>query len=254
MTPFQAAAHGICGQRACRLARLGKQQKLGVFRRASERARRREEQARERQERRLAQATQARGKQAETLGIPGPESFAVIVLPLNERRLVPLPRRRRYRFAARLTRLLEDLERDAPDAVPASTVRRQPCEPAASALGMACATCRGRCCVRGGTLAYLNVPLLQRYMAARGQASRRDVLEAYCRHLPDKSYEGSCVFHSGTGCTLPPEMRADTCHSFVCTGFSELQDRAARLGERRFFLAAVGADDNVRSRFVGATG
>lgn len=251
MTRFQATARGTCGTRACRVAELSARLRQGVFRQAKERSRLRAERAATQHEGKLARATMLRGELATAQGVRSPESYAVIVLPANPRRPAPLSRRRRYRFAGRLAKLLEGMVQESPNKGHAAPAPQGPMEPAASVMAEACATCGGRCCRRGGTRAYLDEALLQRVRRLPGLNGARDILEAYCRHLPETSYSKSCVFQSATGCTLPPEMRANTCHNFVCSGLSEIQDRIVGRGDTRFFLAATGPDrNNMRGVFV----
>jgi hypothetical protein len=44
----------------------------------------------------------------------------------------------------------------------------------------------------------------------------RDVLAAYLDRLVHRTETHSCVNHGANGCSLPREMRSDTCNDFYC--------------------------------------
>ena len=168
-----------------------------------------------------------------------------IVTPANTRKLTPLPRRRKYRFVNRLRKLIaENAHHDVDDD---QTVVRQAAD-VLPILGSACANCRGSCCQRGGTAAYIDRRVVKRYLAKNPSASPRDLIEAYCQYLPAESYRGSCVYHSAIGCALPREMRSNSCNNTVCDGFAELRNRVVHDGQDKFFLAAMDALRVVRTR------
>ena len=73
-------------------------------------------------------------------------------------------------------------------------------------LNVACAPCQGRCCLRGGSHAYLSVATIQEYRARQTTTGVREILDAYCRHLVRETYRNSCIFHTTDGCSLPAEM------------------------------------------------
>ena len=49
------------------------------------------------------------------------------------------------------------------------------------------------------------------------------VLALYLSHLPDASMAGSCIHHTRQGCSLPREMRSQTCNQFRCGPLALLQ-------------------------------
>ena len=228
-----------CGRRQCRAAHR------------AEEVRRHEAQRRqEYYSRSLERATVLRDSIGPASSRDDPAAYAVIITPANQRRRVPLPRSRRYRFARRLTALIEEVLRSPPetrllnqgtDEIPASAL---------PILALACANCRGHCCLRGDTRAYLDATAIQRYRARHPEADSRQIIEAYCHLLPDAVYEGSCVFHSSTGCGLAGEMRSNTCLNTVCGGLGEIGSRITLDAQRKFFLAASDKHGVVRSQFA----
>ncbi len=46
----------------------------------------------------------------------------------------------------------------------------------------------------------------------------RAVLRLYVERVPDVGYDGSCIFHGKSGCTLDRSMRSDVCNSYYCGG------------------------------------
>ena len=194
--------------------------------------------------RRLARATKLRNASAPTLGVHAPESYRVIITPVNERTIVPLSGKRRYRFVKRLIRLVKSTLQDA-QLDPRSLEGNQQSLPI---LGTACANCEGKCCVRGGTGAHLDSDAISRFANIHPDAEFRDIVEAYHRSLPFTVYRDSCVFHSADGCSLPRYMRSATCLNTVCGGVVELRQRIELDGESRFFLAAVNKNGAVRGK------
>lgn len=183
---------------------------------------------------------------AATFGIQTPESYRVIILPANERPVTPLPKKRRYRFIKRLIQLADSALGETPHAA----ISRDSIAPAAPIMATACSTCRGKCCLRGGTRAYLHASTIRRVAARIGvNATVDDILRAYWQHLPVETYRHSCVFHSRTGCGLPPPMRSTTCLNTICSGIAELRNRNQLDGESDFFLAAANSMRIVRGRF-----
>jgi hypothetical protein len=117
-------------------------------------------------------------------------------------------------------------------------------------LAATCATCGGFCCLLGETHAFLDVPTLRRYMQQNGTEDVREVEAAYAGYLPRESYENSCVYHTETGCALPPEMRSDVSVRFSCGELDAVLERYYEDGRRRFFLASMDEDQVLRYRFV----
>jgi len=93
----------------------------------------------------------------------------------------------------------------------------------AGLFGQSCATCRGKCCLRGGTHAFQTVETLDRWFALHPDASVEDCREAYFSHLKSNSVEGSCVFHGSRGCELPRAWRGDMCNTWICHSLQRIR-------------------------------
>ena len=198
----------------------------------------------------MSQAIAERERQAAACPSDATDTWAAIVTPANTRKLKLLPRRRKYRFAKRLLKLingvaasggLDRFDTDQASVAPASEL---------SIVGTACSNCRGHCCSRGGTSAFIDERLIKRFVLRRPTSPLIDMLRLYCSYLPMKTYEGSCVFHSATGCSLPRDLRSNTCNNTICGGVAELEARASLDGQRQFFLAALSKQGVERSQFA----
>ena len=193
----------------------------------------------------LVRATRLRNAIAPVLGVLSPEIYRAIITPVNGRSIVPLTRKRRYRFVKRLIRLVEGTFQDA-QREPRPLENNQQSLPI---LETACANCEGKCCVRGGTGAHLDRDAIRRFLSKHPEADSRNIIETYCLSLPLATYRGSCVFHSANGCGLPRYMRSAICLNTVCGGVVELRLRIELDGESKFFLAAANKNRVVRGRF-----
>lgn len=148
----------------------------------------------------------------------------IALLPANRWPTRPLSQRRRAAFTAHLEARFEEAV-DATGAVTPVAREMLPIRELApheaQLLGQACATCRGACCQRGGTNAWLTADSVRRALAATG-LDPRALRAQYLRELPSRHYRGSCVYHTARGCALSPALRADTCHAFLCDGLDSL--------------------------------
>ena len=151
-----------------------------------------------------------------------------LALPSGPRRLSNLPERRRRLYRDHLNQIIAAaLSRDeyvesTRTGVTAGEADDAPGD--ASALrGQLCAACGGGCCAEGGDTAYLTVPLMRRCMASNPDMRPRDVLAAYLDRLRTRTEGGSCINHAAGGCSLPREMRSDTCNRFLCPPLHQLR-------------------------------
>lgn len=83
-------------------------------------------------------------------------------------------------------------------------------------IASACATCRGYCCRNGGDSAYINAATIARVLAHQPELQHEDLVGAYVDALPSQSVSGSCIFHGNSGCTLPRDLRSQTCNDYFC--------------------------------------
>ncbi|MHC4471236.1 MAG: hypothetical protein ACYTDY_16690 [Planctomycetota bacterium] len=170
---------------------------------------------------------------AETSGVGRPDDYPVLCVPHRDFRVGPLPEKRRSEFLAHLAEVVEEA-REEPEATepepPPHTA-----EPA-TFLQRICAACEGECCHRGGTHAFITSEMIRGAMADRDVTPEK-VHEAYASRLPERTFEGSCVYHTGSGCALPRDMRAVICNTFECKGLDEARRRHEDGGRRAFVVS-----------------
>jgi hypothetical protein len=115
-------------------------------------------------------------------------------------------------------------------------------EPPARALA-ACGVCGGRCCWQGDTHAFLTPRDLAAKFAQAPPASPAAAVAAYMERLPERSYEGSCVFHARDGCALPRRMRSDVCNGYRCPGLAAFAAAVQAAPAAPAYVAAVHAGE-----------
>ena len=118
-----------------------------------------------------------------------------------------------------LGRLVRELIADLKAKTPASRAKQpEPLAPEdARNVATACALCRGFCCSKAGDAAYLNPVTMGRVWRAQAHLTEDQLVSAYVDAVPDLAFEGSCIFHAADGCNLPPPMRSNVCHAYLCT-------------------------------------
>jgi len=150
-----------------------------------------------------------------------------LLLPSGPARARTLARTRLEHYRSHLLAVADIATTMAPGAPQASVavLSDPPPAPATpSAMpGRLCALCAGGCCTRGGEHAYLEPPTLRRFMDAHPQLSLEAVVQAYLDRLADKTQAGSCINHTRSGCSLPRDMRSDTCNDFACEPLAQVQ-------------------------------
>jgi len=165
---------------------------------------------------------------AEPLQAHGAESLPRLALPSGPGRQAPLPERRRRRYRDHLNRIIAQAM--ATDPLPLATpwLNAPPGEdkdPGVGMRGHMCALCGGGCCTSGGEEAYLTAATIRRVMAAQPTWRPRDVLAAYLDRLAPRTQAASCVNHTATGCSLPRELRSETCNRYVCPTVARLREQ-----------------------------
>jgi hypothetical protein len=224
-----------------------------------------EEQKRERERLRRdalkEKAADLRDREARVLGLHEPETYIPTVLPSVRAKITNLPERRRRRFrdvvngliSRASAHLIAPSPRGAePPVTVAPSVTSAP--EVQAVLDEACALCRGFCCGNGGKHAYLTVETIRRYMVQHPDQRPREVLAAYLGHVGNKTFDGSCVFHEPGGCSLPREMRSDTCNRHFCVGLTEFQQGLTRGYPARAFFVATDGDEIQSAAFCDASG
>lgn len=150
-----------------------------------------------------------------------------LLLPSGPARARPLARSRRERYRAHLLAVANIAAAMAPGMPRTNAAASQ--DPildtaAPSPLpGRLCALCGGGCCTRGSDHAYLGAPTLRRFMDAYPALSTEAVVAAYLERVGDITQAGSCINHTRSGCSLPREMRSDTCNDYACAALAEVQ-------------------------------
>lgn len=151
------------------------------------------------------------------------------MVPSNPARPVALDPSAVSDFRGHLRRVLDDLVSSGPGrSVPASDAADAAGESApaeADALARACATCRGWCCRRGGSHAFLDVRSVDRVWRERPGASPAALEALYLEHLGATHLDGGCVFQGESGCRLPRSLRSDTCNTWLCPDLHRQRDR-----------------------------
>lgn len=88
-----------------------------------------------------------------------------------------------------------------------------------------CSVCQGGCCVNGGERAYLTADTIKRYVSLNPRLRSQHVLAAYLEKIPTKAVVGSCIHHTARGCSLPRDMRSDTCNRFLCKSLVSFNEK-----------------------------
>lgn len=167
-----------------------------------------------------------------------------VMVPLNQRALVPTPPERVRRIREHLVRSLRDLRTMKHPDRNASPLRPEPQGFAGTVASAACALCSGFCCKGGGEHAYLDERDMARVRQARPELEARAVLRLYMERVPAEGYAGSCVFHGKQGCTLDRSLRSDVCNSYFCNGLRDFVATAD--GVASVVVKGVGADEVTR--------
>ena len=167
---------------------------------------------------------------------------SIALLPANTRALEPVSSTLRDRFVQSMRARLRDYppertvaEPRFEDPVPTDTSEHF----VSATLALGCATCRGACCTRGGTHAFLGAAALRDMARRHTNGDTGAPLEAlYAEHLPAAHFADSCVFHGERGCTLPRALRSNTCNRYLCGALTSLGRALTAAGSDR---AVVGA-------------
>lgn len=158
----------------------------------------------------------------------GPATVALqLLLPSGPTRARPLAQSRRERYRAHLLAVAKIAVTMVPGMPQGSAATLQNGVPNAATPsplpGHMCALCGGGCCTRGSDHAYLGAPTLRRFMDAHPGMSPEAVVAAYLERMSSKTQAGSCINHTRTGCSLPRDMRSDTCNDYACDSLAQVQ-------------------------------
>ena len=141
-----------------------------------------------------------------------------VMVPRNDKPLVPVSGERVRRLREHLIDILRDLRKMPHLERAASPLRPPPAGYRAVVAEAACSLCRGHCCRNGDDDAFLDERTLARVRLANRNATEGALLRLYLNREPASAYRDSCIFHGKHGCTLDRSMRADVCNSYYCGG------------------------------------
>ncbi len=104
-------------------------------------------------------------------------------------------------------------------------------------LGAGCAACRGDCCRGGGEHAYNSDNTMLRYVDNHPHQSDDEIVARYLGFMAARTITHSCVYQTDQGCTLPRELRSDTCNDFYCGGLMMIRNQFASGDPVRAYFA-----------------
>ena len=224
LTVHQAARGGTCDEPSCKHQKL-----LTVL------AQQRMEEAEL-----MSQVRVAAEKMLDEQRYSNEAEMQLVVVPANERLVSRLEETRKRAFVRHLNRILDELEANGWEQHGQGAVGQElESESTDADIARGCATCRGYCCSYGGTHAFLKVETIRAYLQQHPGLSRAQVMAAYLERIGEQTYQGSCVFHSVTGCCLPRQMRSKTCNHYLCKGLRDFQAQRGKEDKRVIVIAAV---------------
>ena len=144
-----------------------------------------------------------------------PEDWELAVVPRNNVSVKPQNPDRRQEFLSNLQAVAEavfaEIESESIPELPEISE-----DQGSDFIIQACTTCKGKCCSKGETHAFLNPVVIHRWFARNPGATVADCLNVYEARLPEDSYEDSCVFQGSLGCVLPRDLRSSICNFWLC--------------------------------------
>ncbi len=215
-----------------------------------------------------------RARSAAQRGITREEqaTYRVSLLPYNNDRVSRIATRRRELHEAHLRACLAEARQKhaaglAPaeelegirSAVPVPTAHTTAAADAESQLLLAaCAACRGVCCRKAGNRAYISADTMLRHLYRAPDATDDAIVAEYLRHIGERTMTHGCVYQGDRGCTLAPDLRADICHTYLCTGLRMLLQPIAETAPgaptRRAYFAHGRLGELSGDRFVEVHG
>lgn len=159
-----------------------------------------------------------------------PDKVAVVPVPHQCRPLVKTPEIAHRRIATYLERIIVQAFGSDPGPQPPRSEADQ-----SDLMNAACRLCRGHCCTPGWSAkAQLGVEDIQRYRRRDPEATPAEILNRYLDLIPAEMTLGGCYYQGALGCTLPRDLRSQTCNTFSCRG-----QRVLASAERAGAKAAV---------------
>jgi hypothetical protein len=187
-----------------------------------------------------------RREAARALGERHPESYRTLVVPHRPGSIEELPEQRHRAHLEFLGKLAREIAQDEKlSQAPGAESRESDVRPPVPLAVAVCTVCGGACCHRGGDQAFLDAAAIMRRMAPNPDPEPSRVVHTYAAHLPERSYAGSCVYHTLDGCTLPRSLRAAICNNYRCRGLKQAEYWARNDGTTCVYVV-VRQDNRIR--------
>ncbi len=178
-----------------------------------------------------------------------PETVLRATVPWQGRAVEPLPEARRAEFADHLREIVaEAFSRPVPQDDPGRNEAERDVPPL---VATACAACRGQCCSRGGTTAFLQATDIARWRQRDPEATAEEVLDWYLGMLPAESIGDACVFQGAQGCALPRDRRGDPCNAYHCRSLRILRELIVGESDPKVVLVVDDAAEDEARGVVG---
>jgi hypothetical protein len=99
-----------------------------------------------------------------------------------------------------------------------------------NALGALCGACSGYCCQFGlQNHAYLKASDLAAFSETRPDLDHEGIADAYIDKIKSRHARNGCLFQGSKGCSLPRDMRSQTCNAYLCGSARQVLANEARL-------------------------
>ena len=157
---------------------------------------------------------------------PGDLSWSTV--PENRAAPTPLPPGAVDDFLGHLRRVIAEAS-DVASPAAERPIRGHPHPPPptlteADGLARGCTACRGWCCRRGGTHAFLDAASVLRILSEENTLASSDLEAEYRSRVEGTHLEGGCLFQGPQGCRLPRTLRSNTCNNWLCEDLTEALD------------------------------
>jgi hypothetical protein len=154
-------------------------------------------------------------------GVDEDQESSLVTVPAMSRKLLPMDDDRREALRRHLAAVFAgEPEEQQPDKAGAPVSDRPDHRPAGHEeqplLLRVCATCMGHCCTQGENKAYLRLTTMPAQVVSESRTAPDGVIQTYLSHVPDTSYDDSCIYHGENGCALPRELRSSVCNNHYC--------------------------------------
>lgn len=158
-----------------------------------------------------------------------PDELNWSTVPSNRAGPAPLPPGAIEDFVRHLGRVVTEASDLASGAAEGPTPGRPtsppPTSTEADALARGCTACRGWCCQRGGTHAFLDAASVLRILREERTLDPSDLEAQYLSRVQATHLEGGCLFQGPQGCRLPRTLRSNTCNDWLCEDLTAVMDR-----------------------------